>query len=234
MAQTTSVLWSVDQGLGEDAKAQARQNIGAAAAEDIPTNKSEIKVFEGSSTVHKNLMTIYEDSTTGAMAGVNFNNENSKVTMVKEPAEGDGGKVLTVVEPGGQIAPYYEWKENKAGDSEEWYLSKSLSTPIATTLLATQFMSNSDDDVNEFFGYIGLQTSNTSSGNYALVPCDKDGHYLSSLGSQCVNIGSLSDTKVHHFGFYFKSDTTNKVRYIGVKGDSGRNVTITHLMVQKK
>ncbi len=32
MAQTTSVLWSVDQGLGEDAKAQARQNIGAGTA----------------------------------------------------------------------------------------------------------------------------------------------------------------------------------------------------------
>ena len=31
MAQTTSVLWSVDQGLGEKAKEQARQNIGAAS-----------------------------------------------------------------------------------------------------------------------------------------------------------------------------------------------------------
>ena len=29
MAQTTSVLWSVDQGLGENAKEQARKNIGA-------------------------------------------------------------------------------------------------------------------------------------------------------------------------------------------------------------
>jgi hypothetical protein len=179
-------------------------------------------------------MTIYEDSTTGAMAGVTFNNENSKVSMVKEPAEGDGGKVLTVVEPGGQIAPYYEWKENKAGDSEEWYLSKSQSGPNPVSILATQFMSNSDEDVNKFFGYIGLQTTDTSSGNFSLVPCDKDGHYLSSLGSQCVNIGPLSDNNVHHFGFYFKSSATDKIRYIGVKGDSGKHVIITHLMVQKK
>lgn len=44
------------------------------------------------------------------MAGITFNNENSNVSMVKKPEAGDGGKVLTVVEPGGQIAPYYEWK----------------------------------------------------------------------------------------------------------------------------
>ena len=31
MAQTTSVLWSVDQGLGEEEQSQARQNIGAAS-----------------------------------------------------------------------------------------------------------------------------------------------------------------------------------------------------------
>jgi len=110
MAQTTSVLWSVDQGLGEDAKAQARQNIGAAASTDV-TNKSEIKVYEGTSSVHKNFMTIYEGSSTGDMAGITFNNENSNVTMVKTPADGDGGKVLTVVEPGGSVAPYYEWKD---------------------------------------------------------------------------------------------------------------------------
>ena len=52
MAQTTSVLWSVDQGLGEKAKEQARQNIGAASekltevvnnhAEKIEANTTEI------------------------------------------------------------------------------------------------------------------------------------------------------------------------------------------------
>lgn len=121
MAQTTSVLWSVDQGLGEDAKAQARQNIGAAASTDV-TNKSEIKVFEGgTSSVHKNFMTIYEGSSTGDMAGITFNNENSNVTMVKTPAAGDGGKVLTVVEPGGSVAPYYEWKELESKIKHEFF-----------------------------------------------------------------------------------------------------------------
>lgn len=43
MAQTTSVLWSVGQGLGEDAKAQARQNIGAASEKltEVVNNHTE-------------------------------------------------------------------------------------------------------------------------------------------------------------------------------------------------
>lgn len=90
-------------------KQTMRNNIGAAASTDV-TNKSEIKVFEGSSTVHKDLMTIYEDSQTGAMSGVNFNNANSKVTMVKKPVAADAGKVLAATVPGGSVNPYYEWK----------------------------------------------------------------------------------------------------------------------------
>ena len=43
MAQTTSVLWSVDQGLGEKAKEQARQNIGAASEKltEVVNNHTE-------------------------------------------------------------------------------------------------------------------------------------------------------------------------------------------------
>lgn len=110
MAKQNKVAVNLAQDFTDAEKAQARQNIGAAASTDV-TAKSEIKVFENPSTVHKDLMTIYEGSSTGALAGVTFNNVNSTVTMVKKPAVGDGGKVLTVTEPGGSIAPYYEWKE---------------------------------------------------------------------------------------------------------------------------
>lgn len=109
MAKQNKVAVNLAQDFTDAEKAQARQNIGAAASADV-TNKSEIKVYEGTSTVHKNLMTIYEDSQTGDMAGVNFNNENSKVTMVKKPTTGDAGKVLAATVPGGQVNPYYEWK----------------------------------------------------------------------------------------------------------------------------
>lgn len=76
---------------------------------DVPC--SEIKVWRGSSTgsIHQNLMTIYEDASTGACASITFNNENSTVNMVKDPSVGDGGKILTVVDPGGSQAPYFSW-----------------------------------------------------------------------------------------------------------------------------
>lgn len=109
MAKQNKVAVNLAQDFTDAEKAQARTNIGAAASTDV-TNKSEIKVYEGSSTVHKNLMTIYEDSQSGAMAGVNFNNANSKVTMVKKPTSSDAGSVLAATVPGGQVNPYYEWK----------------------------------------------------------------------------------------------------------------------------
>ena len=42
MAQTTSVLWSVDQGLGEKEQSQARQNIGAASVKSVDDVKSDL------------------------------------------------------------------------------------------------------------------------------------------------------------------------------------------------
>ena len=42
MAQTTSVLWSVDQGLGEEEQSQARQNIGAASVKSVDDVKDDL------------------------------------------------------------------------------------------------------------------------------------------------------------------------------------------------
>lgn len=105
----TKVAVNLQQDFTSEEQAQARNNIGAAASTDVIA-KSEIKVYEGSSTVHKNLMTIYQDSQTGAMAGITFNNENSNVSMVKQPTTDDDGKVLAATVPGGQVNPCYEWK----------------------------------------------------------------------------------------------------------------------------
>lgn len=107
---TASALGGIKIGYTKNATKYPVELSDGKAYVDVPC--SEIKVFEGgSSTVHKNLMTVYEGSTTGAMAGITFNNENSNVSMVKKPVAGDSGKVLTVTEPGGSINPYYEWKE---------------------------------------------------------------------------------------------------------------------------
>ena len=50
MAQTTSVLWSVDQGLGEKAKEQARQNIGAASEKLTEAVNNHTEKIEANTT----------------------------------------------------------------------------------------------------------------------------------------------------------------------------------------
>ena len=231
MAQTTSVLWTTDQGLGEDAKAQARQNIGAAAATDIPTNKSEIKVFEGSKTVHKNLMTIYEDSTTGAMAGVTFNNENSKVSMVKEPAEGDAGKVLTVVEPGGQIAPYYEWKEPETQHGDVHYnLYKSYAINIGsnTSKQKVLFLSESAYNVR---GFVSVMPENGGASIMPLSAGQTDIYtYTGSWDKVSNNINNYNLPSDSYTFIPFAWTTDYPIVAIGIKGNGA--VSIGHGFVE--
>lgn len=223
MAETTSVLWSADQGLGDPAKEQARKNIGAGQTTVTEIHGSAYGSYE--TPLEK--ITIYSD-------GLVMSNDRQVLAGAPVPQPEDEGKVL-VAHINDANQGVAEWKEFEPGTGGKWELLRSQSGPNPSTLLDTQFMSSTDEDVNEFFGIIGLQTTDANSGNFSLVPCDKDQHYLSSLGSQCINIGPLPDTKVHHFGFYFKSSTTDKIRYIGVKGDSAnQNVNITQLIVQKR
>lgn len=219
MAQTTSVLWSVDQGLGEDAKAQARQNIGAAAAEDIPTDKSEIKVFEGTKTVHKNLMTIYEDSTTGAQAGITFNNENSKVSMVKNPAEGDAGKVLTVVEPGGQTAPYYEWKKPEPAGDVHYTLYKNYANSYGGNTSKQDVILLSESAYN-VRGFVSVMPENGGATIMPLSAGQTDIHtYNGSWDKKSDNINNynLPSNSYTFIPFAFSADYP--IVAIGIKGN---------------
>lgn len=110
MAKQNKVAVNLVQDFTDAEKAQARQNIGAAASTDL-SNKSEIRVYEGgASTVHKNSMEIYANGGRGASAPINFNNENSNVTMVKQPANGDNGKLLMAREQTG-FGNWYEWTD---------------------------------------------------------------------------------------------------------------------------
>ena len=227
MAQDlTSVQWANPQNnLTDPQKEQARTNIGAGQT-TVTTFHSSTHGQSYETPLEK--ITIYSD-------GLVMSNGGQVLAGAPVPQQEDEGKVL-VAHVNGANQGVAEWKEVDLPEgSEKWELLRSQSGPNPDTIIATQFMSSTDEDVDEFFGVIGLQTTNANSGNFSLVPCDKDGHYLSSLGSQCINIGPLPDTKVHHFGFYFKSSTTDKIRYIGVKGDSAsQNVNITQLLVQKK
>ena len=74
--------------------------------------KSEIKVYEGNSSVHKDLMMIYPSGGRGALAPITFNNENSDACLIKRPADDDAGKVLMAKKEAG-FANYYEWTDLK-------------------------------------------------------------------------------------------------------------------------
>lgn len=229
MAQTTSVLWSVDQGLSEEAKAQARQNIGAAAATDT-TNKSEIKVFEDTKTVHKNLMTIYEDSTTGAQAGITFNNENSKVSMVKKPAEGDDGKVLTVVEPGGQTAPYYEWKKPEPAGDVHYNLYKSYDAYDAgnTSKQKVLFLSESAYNVR---GWVSVKPDNGGASIMPLSAGQTDIYtYTGSWDKVSDNINNYNLLSNSYTFIPFAWTTNYPIVAIGIKGNG--DVSIGHAFVE--
>ena len=65
MAQTTSVLWSVDQGLGEEEQSQARQNIGAASEKSVDDVKDDL-----------NNLTVV------------VNNHTTEIEQIKEDVEG--------------------------------------------------------------------------------------------------------------------------------------------------
>lgn len=229
MAQTTSVLWSVDQGLGEDAKAQARQNIGAAASTDV-TNKSEIKVYEGTSSVHKNFMTIYEGSSTGDMAGITFNNENSNVTMVKTPADGDGGKVLTVVEPGGQTAPYYEWKKPEPAGDVHYTLYKDYAVNYGsnTSKQEVVFLSQSAYNVR---GWVSVKPDNGGASIMPLSAGQTDiSTYTGSWDKESNNINNYNLPSNSYTFIPFAWTADYPIVAIGIKGNG--NVSIGHAFVE--
>lgn len=122
-------------GLPNSAAADAGKvlTVNAQGQADWATNnKSEVKVFENGQLVHKDMMAIYSGGGKGAKAPITFNNDNSNVSLVKNPADGDAGKVLTVHEQTG-YAPWYEWSapiEYEAGDGIDF--ATNLSTGDTT------------------------------------------------------------------------------------------------------
>lgn len=98
MAQTTSVLWSVDQGLGEDAKAQARKNIGAVGVE-----KSDGSIPPTISTVNKMTINTSNKSVTCDNQGIGL--------LIPEPRTGEQNYVLRAGYAGSPGKGWAEWQE---------------------------------------------------------------------------------------------------------------------------
>ena len=98
MAQTTSVLWTTDQGLGEDAKAQARKNIGAVGVE-----KSDGSIPPTISTVNKMTINTSNKSVTCDNQGIGL--------LIPEPRTGEQNYVLRAGYAGSPGKGWAEWKE---------------------------------------------------------------------------------------------------------------------------
>lgn len=256
MAKINKVLYNIDQRTDTTAaeKETARMNIGAAASGDL-ANKSEIRVFKGgASTVHTDSMEIYANGGKGATAPINFNNENSNVTMVKKPADGDNGKVLMAKEQTG-FSNWYEWTDvdtvlgasvdnsgkvltvNDNGHATwqtpdgssafDMYLARSLSTPISTYTKDISMIDESGTH-KDFFGMLGFTTN--YSDTFAVIPCDSDGRLI--YGNQSVNITAPATGVVTFIPFMFHANNSGEIRNIGLKGGTpGSTAAITHLQV---
>ena len=103
MAQTTSVLWSVDQGLGEEEKAQARQNIGAGTGTGNSTIVHDSNTLPPVDT-NVNQMTIFNDGRT------KFDNLYSGV-IPSEPGQSEGGRVLVANYVSSPAKGTAQWKD---------------------------------------------------------------------------------------------------------------------------
>ena len=89
MAQTTSVLWSVDQGLGEEEQSQARQNIGAASeklTEVVNNHTTEIgQITESVEGIESSLLNKKDKQLTK-----DFNGSSTKtVTNISQDENGE-------------------------------------------------------------------------------------------------------------------------------------------------
>lgn len=250
---TSSALGGIKIGYTKNATKYPVELSDGKAYVDVPC--SEIKLWRGglAGSVHQNLMTIYEGSSTGALAGVTFNNENSSVTMVKKPTTGDGGKVLTVTEPGGQVSPYYEWKElpypaivqtyhNGADRSYTWVfngISSNFSKAAVTitdlepnklhTVEFDMFYSQNYADPAEMYVFASASETNNSvpfgySRISAIVGDPVDGKYPRLVNcSWTLNSSSNGEIFINIVGNADSENRINKVTIYDV------NYTVTRL-----
>ena len=85
MAQTTSVLWSVDQALGEKAKEQARQNIGAAYEKLTKVvNNHNVKIEANTEKIEANTEKIEANTTEIGQIKVDVADIESSLTNKKD------------------------------------------------------------------------------------------------------------------------------------------------------
>lgn len=193
MAQTTSVLWSVDQGLGEDAKAQARKNIGA-----IGVEKSDGAIPPTISTVNKMTINTSNKSVMCDNQGIGL--------LIPEPKTGEQNYVLRAGYAGSPGKGWAEWHEL---EPDSLVILYSGSPQLSETDYQKMVSYVSDKKmVYIMYGMGGASTyyklSGVSSGGYDFI-------YESDYGKSVMHIANnravttttyASQTKIKHEFFF--------------------------------
>ena len=142
MAQTTSVLWSVDQGLGEKAKEQARQNIGAASEKltKVVNNHTE-KIEANTEKIEANTEKIEANTTeigqiTESVEGIESSLANKKDRQTELNFAGSATKTVKSItqDANGVINVEYENIDFVRGDSNVEIKSEDNSVNVVESI----------------------------------------------------------------------------------------------------
>ena len=225
MAQTTSVLWSVDQGLGENAKEQARQNIGAASVKSVDDVKSDLNNLSEVVNNHTTeIGQIKED-----VQGIESSLTNKKDKQSENTFTGSATKTIKNISQNanGELSVEFEDIDlpkkvvvKLKSDKENTSILKD-STNTVESLIYT------GNNYKEYAGNIGFTT--TSSGNMSICAFNTNKQLI--YPTQCVNFsGPFVGGVTNFIPFIFKEEPNKeRISYIGIKGASNGNADITHL-----
>ena len=142
MAQTTSVLWSVDQGLGEKAKEQARLNIGAASEKltEVVNNHTE-KIEANTEKIEANTEKIEANTTeigqiTESVEGIESSLANKKDRQTELNFAGSATKTVKSItqDANGVINVEYENIDFVRGDSNVEIKSEDNSVNVVESI----------------------------------------------------------------------------------------------------
>lgn len=142
MAQTTSVLWSVDQGLGEKAKEQARLNIGAASEKltKVVNNHTE-KIEANTEKIEANTEKIEANTTeigqiTESVEGIESSLANKKDRQTELNFAGSATKTVKSItqDANGVINVEYENIDFVRGDSNVEIKSEDNSVNVVESI----------------------------------------------------------------------------------------------------
>ena len=214
--EINKVLYNVDQtaDTSNAEKKQARDNIAASQI-------NYVQATGGTPTSEVGDLFVVQ-----YQSGKHLNNGQENISpLIPEPTSAQTDFVLQ------NTAAGVRWmSQQEEPETVMWDPIKSGPYNSNTSNLLDTFKVN-NYGYNQIMGSLVMTT--TSSGNFAIVPCDSNG-YLSKYGSQCVNIGAVPTTYPMTYPFYFRADGHADITHIGIKGGDNANVDVKIIFVEGK